>query len=131
MKEQVDNWLKAAEDDLLLIKEIKDNNNLTNMVAFHAQQAIEKSFKAILEEKTGNVPKMHNLITLREKAEEYIDFEIDQDIFDQLNELYIDSRYPTGLGLMPNGKPSQITALKFQKAAGKIYKMVKQYLKKY
>jgi len=39
------------------------------MVAFHSQQAIEKSIKAILEEKETKVPKIHNIITLKEKIE--------------------------------------------------------------
>ena len=130
MKEQANNWLKAAKDDLLLIEEIKENDNLTNMVAFHAHQAIEKSFKSILEEKEGEVLKIHNIITLRGKIEKYISLELDQDIFDQLNELYIDSRYPTELGLLPYGKPTGEIAIKFYEEAKKINKLVKQYLKK-
>lgn len=46
-------WLSAANDDLVLIQEIIRNETLTHMVAFHAQQAIEKSFKALLEERGG------------------------------------------------------------------------------
>ena len=130
MKEQANNWLKAAEDDLLLIEEIKENDNLTNMVAFHAHQAIEKSFKSIMEEKEGKIPKIHNIITLRGKTEKYISLELDQDVFDQLNELYIDSRYPTDLGLLPYGKPTGEIAIKFYEEAKRINKLVKQYLKK-
>lgn len=57
MKKQAESWLQAAKDDLNVIKEILENNELTNMVAFHAQQLIEKSFKAILEEYKGKFPK--------------------------------------------------------------------------
>ena len=59
MKKQAENWLKSAKDDLILIEEIINNDLLTHMVAFHSQQAIEKSFKAILEEKEAKVPKIH------------------------------------------------------------------------
>ena len=52
-------WLKAAEDDLLTIEELKDNPNLTNIVAFHSQQCVEKTFKAILEFFDKDVPKIH------------------------------------------------------------------------
>jgi len=72
------------------------------MVAFHSQQAIEKCFKAILEENEDNVPKIHNIIVLKEKIERYINLKLEKEIFDQLNELYIDSRYPTDLGLLPD-----------------------------
>ena len=49
MKKQAESWLSAAKDDLDVIKEIIGKDNLTNMIAFHAQQAIEKSFKAVVE----------------------------------------------------------------------------------
>jgi len=48
MKETTSEWLSRAKDDLDVIAEIKDKQHLTNMVAFHAQQAIEKSLKAIM-----------------------------------------------------------------------------------
>ncbi|MCD6374082.1 MAG: HEPN domain-containing protein, partial [Caldisericaceae bacterium] len=50
MKKQTKYWLNLAREDLLVIQKIIDDPTLTNMVAFHAQQAIEKSLKAILEE---------------------------------------------------------------------------------
>ena len=48
MKSTTSAWLVAAKDDLLLVEQICQNEELTHMVAFHAQQAIEKSFKAVL-----------------------------------------------------------------------------------
>ena len=47
MKKATEAWFQSAESDLLLIDEILANENLTHLSAFHAQQAIEKSFKAI------------------------------------------------------------------------------------
>ena len=32
-------------------------------------------------------------------------FTIDMDLLKQINELYIDARYPSDLGLLPEGKP--------------------------
>ena len=128
MKKQAENWLQAASDDLAVINEIIQNENLSHMVAFHSQQAIEKSIKSILEEKETKVPKIHNIITLKEKIEKYIKLEIDQEIFDQINELYIDSRYPTDLGLLPDGKPSLEITKKFYNTATKIYNDIKKYL---
>jgi hypothetical protein len=46
MKETTKEWFISAESDLLLIQEINSNKNLTHLSAFHAQKAIEKSFKA-------------------------------------------------------------------------------------
>ena len=130
MKKQAESWLQAAKDDLNLIKEILENNELTNMVAFHAQQLIEKSFKAILEEYKGQVPKMHSIITLKEQIKEFINIPVNKDIFDQLNELYIDSRYPSEIGLLPNGKPSRKEARSFFKEASEIFQKISEKLEK-
>ena len=46
MKPSTQEWLSRAKDDLDVAEKIQDCPHLTNMVAFHAQQAIEKSFKA-------------------------------------------------------------------------------------
>ena len=128
MKRQAEHWLDKAEEDLILVEEIIDNEYLTNMVAFHSQQAIEKSIKAVLEEKENHVPRIHNIITLKGKIENYIELAVDQEIFDQINELYIDSRYPTDLGLLPDGKPSKEIAENFFSMATEIHKNIRGYL---
>ena len=112
MKKQVESWLKAAYDDLLVIKEIINKKNLTHMVAFHSQQSIEKSIKSILEDKGSEIPKIHKLIVLKEKIKTYIDLEINQDVFDELNDFYIESRYPTNTGILPDDKPTEKNAKK-------------------
>jgi HEPN domain-containing protein len=128
MKKETECWLNAAEDDLGVIREIIGNGNLTNMVAFHSQQAIEKCMKAILEEREANVLRTHNIITLRGKVEKYIDIGVCQDIFDQINELYIDSRYPTDIGLLPQGKPSMEIAREFFDVSIEICSKIRGYL---
>ena len=128
MKKQAESWLSAAKDDLDVIKEIIGNEHLTNMVAFHAQQAIEKSFKAVLEEKTAIVPRVHSIILLRSEIKKYLSLDIDKDIFDQLNELYIDARYPAEIGLLPTGKPSLEEARGFYTQAENIFLSIKDYL---
>jgi len=50
-KYQGTQWLKAAKDDLDSIGYIINAEHLTNIVAFHSQQAIEKTFKSLLEYK--------------------------------------------------------------------------------
>ena len=58
-------WLKASRDDMLIIEQIINIEHLTHMVAFHAQQAIEKSLKALIEEYEIDIPKIHKLIRLK------------------------------------------------------------------
>jgi HEPN domain-containing protein len=61
MKQLTREWLNAAGDDLITIEYLLDNPVLTNIIAFHSQQAIEKSIKAIIEEIGIIFTKTHNL----------------------------------------------------------------------
>ncbi|WP_339138430.1 MAG: HEPN domain-containing protein [Candidatus Electrothrix sp. GW3-4] len=128
MKKQTEYWLNSAGDDLMLIQEIIGNEHLTNMVAFHSQQAIEKSIKAVLEEKEGTVPRIHNIINLQGKIENYIELSVDRELFGQINELYIDSRYPMDMGFLPDGKPSKEIAEEFFSIATEVYDNIRTYL---
>ncbi len=84
MKNVTSEWLRSADDDLQVIREIIDNVALTHMVAFHAQQAIEKSFKAVLEEFGETVPKIHSLETLLPKVRVCLHFPVELDLLEDL-----------------------------------------------
>ena len=127
-KELATAWLEAAYSDLSVIKEIINIDYLSNMVAFHSQQAIEKSFKAILEYFDKHVPKKHNLNALYELVKEDIII-YDTKILEELNELYIDSRYPNSFALMPHGKPTLDDAKRYYDFADEIFNQVANYLK--
>ncbi len=120
MKKQAKSWLNSAYDDLKVIEKIYDDETLTNMIAFHSQQAIEKSLKAILEQYESKVPRIHNLIKLREMVEKYICLEMDKTVLEQVNEVYTDTRYPSDIGLVPTGKPSLDVAQSFYEFAKNI-----------
>ena len=122
MKKQVENWLDAASDDIRLIKKIGKDESLTNMIAFPAEQAVEKSFKAVLEQYESKVPRIHNLIKLRELIEKYLQIDIDKNLLLEISEVYSETRYPADLGLLPNGKPCIRTAQNYEKFAEDIYK---------
>lgn len=78
------------------------SKEITNMVAFHAPQAIEKSFKAVIEEfYQGNV-KTHRLQSLYSKIDSVISG-INERILAEPDTVYIEARYPGDLGLMPLG----------------------------
>ena len=61
MKLITEEWLSRAKDDLDVAKEIIELEHLTNMVAFHAQQAMEKILKAVVEEFEISFVRTHNL----------------------------------------------------------------------
>ncbi len=50
--------------DLGSIDQIIRQEDLTPVVAFHAQQCVEKCFKAVLEEHSQKVPKEHSTLKL-------------------------------------------------------------------
>jgi HEPN domain-containing protein len=64
MRRMTEEWLSSARDDLDTIRAIENNPRLTNVAAFHAQQCVEKCYKAILEEHEIDIPNIHNLVTL-------------------------------------------------------------------
>jgi len=121
---QATEWLKAAQDDLDSISYIIEAQHLTNVVAFHSQQAIEKSFKALIEYHQIQFGKTHNLEKLYKNIKDLID--IDYDKLELINELYIESRYPGDMGLLPEGKPSMQDAKEFYGFALNIFKQISQ-----
>lgn len=128
MKEITAAWLAAAKDDLLLIEEIYQNEELTHLVAFHAQQAIEKAFKAILEESGAGVPRIHSLETLLPKIHAQFEFSGSFELLEDLDKLYIDARYPGDFGLLPYGKPTLSDAVNFKNVADDIYHIIQKRL---
>lgn len=123
MKKLTEAWLKAAEDDLHVIERIGREENLTHMVAFHAQQAIEKSLKAVIEEHELGSVKIHNLERLFEIAKDFAKVDADLSIIEMLDKLYVDARYPGNLGLLPNGMPSLAHAERFTAFARKVHRI--------
>ena len=125
MKKQADQWLTFANYDLVTITEIIENELLTATVAFHAQQCIEKSLKAILSFHDLKIPRIHDLRKLYSTVSDTEkNLLIDSDLIDQLNQVYIDTRYPADFGLMPEGKPSITKANEFHKLARDVYDRV-------
>ncbi len=116
-------WIKAAYSDIAVMKDIVNNDIVTHMTAFHAQQCIEKSLKSILEYHNQTVPKKHDILMLKDLVQSYISIE-NEDILDDINDLYIDSRYPSSFGLLPNGKPTLEDAKEFYKFALEIFSEV-------
>ncbi len=128
MKQLTRDWLNSADDDLITIKNLLNIPILTNIVAFHSQQAIEKTIKAIIEEFGISTIKTHNLQTLWMEIEEVIPLKINELIISELDRLYIDSRYPGDLGLMPNGKPSLDEAEMYFHEALKVKEQAEAFL---
>jgi HEPN domain-containing protein len=114
-------WLEAASLDLESIRHIIHDERLTGHVAFHAQQAIEKSLKAVIEEKGLIVP----IFAL---CSSFIEYNPDEELIIALDSLYIESRYPGEFGLLPGGKPNKEQAKKFYNFASDVFLSIKHQL---
>ncbi len=128
MKEIVEHWLNAAQDDLRVIARIAPDESLTHMVAFHAQQCIEKSLKAVVEEYELGHMRIHNLARLLEIVAPKMSFEVEAVWIEKLDKLYVDARYPAELGLLPNGKPTLGDARRFGDLARTVFTAVQTHL---
>ena len=118
MKEEAKRLMNKAEDDL---RKGKDNFRIKNydLASFLCQQAVEKSFKAILIEKTGKFPKIHDLVKLGKIIK------INEGLLGEceiLNPVYIETRYPDISKERYTSKESE----KDIKIAEKILKWIKE-----
>jgi HEPN domain-containing protein len=126
MKKLVSDWIVLAEKDIKAAAIIIDEADLTNMVAFHCQQAIEKYFKALIAEYEKPLLKIHDLLKLYGIIKEVKNLEINEDVLSEINEVYIEDRYPGVLGLLPDGMPTEDEAKQFMEFARKIEAAVKK-----
>jgi len=123
MKKSTTAWLDLALRDLHAAKKLLDDEFLANVVLFHAQQCIEKCFKAILEENDVPVPKIHGIVKLydmvRKRTKTSLPITADQ--LDFIDDIYIDARYPGDWGLLPSGFPKKEDAVEIVSLAKNIY----------
>ena len=129
MSSIVEGWLESASSDLKNISYIIHDAELAHIVAFHSQQCVEKSFKALLEFNRVEVPKQHSTLKLYGLLGGFIDIFINEELLSAFDDLYIDSRYPGNFGLMPYGKPTIEDAEEFYELALYIYEYVKKKAK--
>jgi HEPN domain-containing protein len=106
MKASTKQWFEFAQTDLRCCENNLNDEFVTNIVAFHAQQAVEKTFKALIEEKGIRMSRIHNLIRLYELTETFLISDISLIELDMLDNVYTSSRYPGDIGLLSTGKPT-------------------------
>lgn len=107
-----------------MVSEIIERDDLTNMVAFHSQQAVEKTMKGIIEEFEIGFEKTHNLERLLEIIKKKVEINPPLDLLKRLDEVYINARYPGDLELIPSGKPSTQEAMELYEFADSFYNNV-------
>lgn len=89
-------WVEAAYLDRLAAELLMTDERLYEASAFHCQQCTEKSLKAYLLMKTGNLVDGHNLTWLCKQAVKHDPtFQEWLDESAYLNHYYIETRYPS------------------------------------
>ena len=98
--------------------------SLTGILAFHAQQCVEKCLKAVAEERAGTVPRVHDLRRLWQIVADQFSEPLDIDLLRERSDLYTDCRYPADIGLAASGKPTQKDATRFEQFANHVHATV-------
>jgi HEPN domain-containing protein len=122
-------WLQFAAEDLRSA-EILLTAELFNMVCFHSQQCVEKALKALLARLDKPIPRIHDLINLHQIAQDSLGYSIDltEEGLMLLNDVYLDSRYPRDVGLLPGGQPDQADAQKASAFAAEMFRNLSQLI---
>ncbi len=99
MPREPQTWVWYSEEDIKSAEVLLQGERYLQ-VYFHCQQAVEKRLKAVIVQKTGDLPpKIHDLPRLLTitglDTEEAV-----QDFLTDLNELYIVTRYPLEPGFI-------------------------------
>ncbi len=123
MKKLTNAWLEFAARDLNAAKKLVNDEYLANIVLFHSQQTVEKCLKAILKEHEQNVPRIHGVNKLYSLITENTDVTllITEDELDFIDDVYIDTRYPSSFGILPSGFPKKDEATSLFNIAERVY----------
>ena len=91
-------WLAFARSDLILAQGEPEPGVLLESLCFHAQQAAEKSVKAVLVHHGVSFPKTHNLTALIELLPARCSPPPDTGRVKELSAYAVNARYPQGWG---------------------------------
>lgn len=126
-----DAWIFFADKDLALAEFIAERPEFTGELTFHCQQAIEKYLKAFLAANKIAFKKTHDLESLYLNVKEVKDLNLDEIILEQLATLYVETRYPSNVGLLSDGSlPTQEKAKIYLAFAKSVADIVKSEIEK-
>ncbi|OQW92845.1 MAG: hypothetical protein BWK78_00300 [Thiotrichaceae bacterium IS1] len=128
MKLITQEWLNRALEDLETIEQLLHEGRLTNVVSFHAQQAVEKTLKAVIEELEIGFIRTHSLLRLYELVKPHYEVIPDRERLEQLEMVYMESRYPSQISSLPYSKPTIEEAKSFYEFAKRVHEQVNKQL---
>jgi HEPN domain-containing protein len=119
MKNAVSEWMKDARDELKAAEHLHAGG-FWKLACFHAQQAIEKAFKARLLGKGWELEKVHSLARLVALAIDHnIPSTLEAGDIQFMDSIYR-GRYPGEAGLLPLGEPTRDDAERAIETARKV-----------
>jgi HEPN domain-containing protein/predicted nucleotidyltransferase len=121
MKNAMQEWLKQAEEELDTARYLFQGCYFKSC-CYHAQQAIEKTMKALLFKKGWDLEKTHSMRRLIEIGRDYnIKTNMTDDDVVFVDNIYR-GRYPIETGLLPLGEPTSDDAERAVKIAERVVK---------
>lgn len=124
MVNEVKNWWRQAKDDLEKARDNFKGDHLDG-AAFFAQQGVEKALKAILINKKGSFPKIHDVVALSRMAN------APEEIIDKckvITPYYTETRYPDLSEIIPAEAFSKEEIIEVIKYSEEVLQWVKKSL---
>lgn len=108
MTSEAQRWLELADEDIVMA-EYALSQGIFRQTCFHAQQAVEKALKGLLDARLGTHPKSHSLEQLLlYDAGIHNELRRWQPQCRSLDLFYIPTRYADALpGFLPTGEPTR------------------------
>jgi HEPN domain-containing protein len=129
MNEKTKTWLELAKNDLSLAKELSRRKNKVYYSAHFCHQAVEKLLKAVISERTGEIPlPTHNFKILLDQAKlKDINGDRKRFIFG-LTPHYIGTKYPEDIAKLYK-QYSRIFVQNLCKETEEVFNWLKAFLK--
>lgn len=121
MRKLAENWIAYAYADLRAAEKLEGDHELSGIATFHCQQCVEKSLKAMLALHCTQIPRIHDLVTLHKRVTEVEPPPMDVSELLQLNDAYIDVRYPIDPSASARTTPSPQKTREFVALATRVY----------
>jgi HEPN domain-containing protein len=111
MNPKAERWLELANEDIEMA-DYAFSRRIFRQTCFHAQQAVEKALKGLLDARLGTHPKSHSLEQmLLYDAGIHTELRKWRTPCRNLDRFYIPTRYADALpGLLPAGEPTETDA---------------------
>ncbi|UNC91389.1 HEPN domain-containing protein [Candidatus Contubernalis alkaliaceticus] len=120
-------WLEQSRQDLEAAKILVKHRGPCNLASFHAQQTVEKAYKAFILFKSGRLKEGHSLVYLNKVCSQLDrDFSAFRADSITLNKYYMKTRYPADFPL----QVSEDQAKEFVFIAEQILQKVEEKIQK-